>query len=311
MVSNFFNRFEQFITSRFPHLVFGEAKKPILELSHDIDAIYKTPQIRFKQAALNGYNSIRSILLPKAFWKNARRTLRILFLNPEYGDFNHWASMDLRHQRRSIFYVYSQAGKKTLRSWIVDPSYIIPTNLSLIDRLKRLAQDGFELGLHGSYLSAINGDRLAEEKTILERAIGRPVKKVRQHWLNYVEKITPHLHEELFESDSTIGFNDSLSYRAGCAASYRPYDHQNDRPFCHRIVPLIIMDSNIFQNSQAREHDTINRALIMIGDLRKYKQAHVSLSWHSHVHAADFRWQGTYEQILARIPQDYRDSARL
>jgi len=298
IVTHLFQELEQLITKEFPNLKFEEGKQPYIELSHDLDYINKTIQLRGKQTVFNAYNAIKSIFKPAQFFKHLAKSLSFMFSSPSYWCFDYWADIEKSHNRKSVYYVYANTGKKNFKSWLIDPSYDVATNVKLQDKLKELLADGCEIGLHGSYFSATNPDLLKEEKEMLEKAIGTSVTRTRQHWLNYQESITPHAHSELFELDSTLAWNDRMGYRAGCVSKFRPYDHETERAFSYFEIPQVIMDSNIYDYGSQKLEEQKKLSRKLLENLKNYKNAYVSISWHQRVCSSDYKWHETYEDLI-------------
>jgi peptidoglycan/xylan/chitin deacetylase (PgdA/CDA1 family) len=101
---------------------------------------------------------------------------------------------------------------------------------------------GGEVGLHGSYTAAEDGDALAEEKRRLEELAG-PVRGQRYHYL----RVDPHsnlapLADLGFRYDASVAFADRPGFRAGIAHPFRPWDAEADRPLRLVEVPLAVMD---------------------------------------------------------------------
>jgi hypothetical protein len=215
----------------------------------------------------------------------------------DYWYLDYWRNIENQSDLKSIFYVYSYTKPRGIIDWLFDPSYNIQTNVKLKEALKQLLTDGFKVGLHGSFISASNLLRLKKEKLILQDAINEDVKRIRQHWLRYFELITPHFHNSLFQYDSTLGWNDRIGFRSGCASLYRPYDHKNNLPFDYYEIPQIIMDSNIFDYAKDPT-EMKNITLELLDSLRSIKKVHVSVSWHQRVASPDYNWYHLYEQII-------------
>ncbi len=298
VVNHLFDELERIIRKNFPKLSFGQKQKPIIEYSHDIDYIDKTLQLRLKQTGFSLFTAAKNLTRPLFFGKHIKKTAAFLFSSPSYWCFDYWEDLEKKANVRSIFYAYAQTTKKDLKSIIFDPSYKIRMNKRLSQRLRRLLQEGFEIGLHGSFRSATDEERLSKEKTILEESIRTELHKVRQHWLRYFERVTPYIHDKLFKYDSTLGWNDRIGFRSGIANQYRPYDHKNQKPFNYLITPQVIMDANIFEYGVDRIESLSQKAMQLLGDLRELKSAHVSISWHQRVCNSDYRWHGLYENIL-------------
>jgi hypothetical protein len=180
----------------------------------------------------------------------------------------------------------------------LDPSYDLFENAELKSSLKEIIKEGFEVGLHGSYRGATDEKRLRQEKAIVEESLQAEIRKVRQHWLRYEEKITPYLHDKLFKFDSSIGWNDRMGFRSGCACRYRPYDHLNHKAFSYFITPQVIMDSNIFDYSVKKIGHKVKMAFNFLESLKCYKKSCVSISWHQRVKSSDYGWHKVYERIM-------------
>ena len=300
IVNLLFNDLEIFLKNNFPDLDFGKSQKPIVDLSHDVDYLNKTIQLRLKQTAFNGFNTIKAITKPKKFFKNLTKTLGFAFSNPSYWCFDYWQNLEEKNNKTSTFYIYVKNGSKTFKSWLIDPSYDIKTNTKLQKKLKELYKNGFQIGLHGSYESAKDFNRLKEEKEILEQTLGIKIIKTRQHWLNYFEAITPSFHEKLFEFDSTLAWNDRIGFRSGCASLYNPYDFENEKAFDHQVIPQIIMDSNVYD--YVDDEEIFQKAKDMIQKSKEEsKTTNISISWHQRVCSSDYKWHKFYEELLSDI----------
>ncbi len=297
IVNVLFNEFEKIISGRFPELKFEKPQLPCIDFSHDVDYIKKTAQLRIKQSMFNSCNLLRSVKNINSVPKNILKTVKFALSSPSYWCFDYWHELEKKKNVCSTFYVYADVCRKNFKTWLIDPSYNLCTNLKLQSKLKELKDEGHEIGLHGSFNSALSYDKLREEKEILQDVLGFEITRTRQHWLNYIEAITPYSHEKLFRIDSTLGWNDICGFRSGTACRYRPYDHVNNRVFSYEILPQIIMDSNIFDYS--KNPDVFSDSMRMLKDAKKItKKFNASVSWHQRVCSSDYNWQYFYEEIL-------------
>ncbi len=301
VVNLIFNHLESLIKTHFPTIFFGVSVQPKIEFSHDIDYLSKSLQFMAKQSILNAYDIVRFFPRFRDMGKSFMKSVAFLFSRPSYWTFEYWEEVEKRFHTRSIFYIHAKAVKKNFLTWIIDPNYDLLNHPRLQKKLRQLVKDGFEVGLHGSYLSAVDEDIMAKEKAILENVLGQPVTKVRQHWLRYNEKVTPYIHNKFFEYDSTLGWNDRIGFRSGCASPYRPYDHKNHKPFEIIEIPQIIMDFNIYQSLVFENKYFLGIALDIIDKLDECKSARVAVSWHERACTSDYEWHKTYETILARV----------
>ncbi len=294
IVNVLFNEFEGFIKQNFKSLKFKNRAVPVVDLSHDVDYINKTWQLRFKQTILNSVNIFRDY---KNFLNNTKRMLQFLFSNPSYWCFDYWVDLEKGFKKKSTFYIYVKHGKKTLKELLIDPSYDVASNKKLRVKLQELQKKGFEIGLHGSYKSALDYEQLKKEKQILESILKTKVTKTRQHWLNYNENITPYSHSKLFEYDSSLGWNNQVGFRSGIASLYRPYNFKDKKAFNYFEIPQVIMDSNIFDYNEKKD-----LALDIFKNAKETpKTAYFSISWHQRVCNSDYKWNSFYKELLNAI----------
>lgn len=303
IVNMIFNALEKLIIQHFPHLRFEEKKSLVIDFSHDVDYISKTLQLRLKQTAMNCFNIFKSIKKFNIFIQNIRRVISFLVSSPSYWCFDYWRQIEKKYGIRSTFYIYAKVNKNVnIKSWLLDPSYDIEKENRLKAAIKELINEGFKIGLHGSFNSAIDPDLLRKEKEKLESILGINIEKVRQHWLNYDEDITPHAHEKLFEFDSTIGWNDIMGFRAGIASLYHPYSFKYKRKLNYVVIPLVIMDSHVYDYARSNSHDSLEKVISIIKKAEKFsKKPYISICWHQRVCSDDYKWNILYEELLKNV----------
>ena len=100
-----------------------------------------------------------------------------------------------------------------------------------------LDQNGWEIGVHGSYNSFNNIELLQKEKRRIEAIINHEIIGIRQHYLNWDES-TWNIQKELgFRYDSTWGLTNEIGVKDGKIEPFRPF---NDYFIS---IPLMIMDT--------------------------------------------------------------------
>jgi hypothetical protein len=120
--------------------------------------------------------------------------------------------------------------------------------VSVAEVIRGLHRDGFDVGLHGSYNSALVPGRLADEKRALENATGLAVTTTRQHFVHWDVRSTPHLQAEAgFTADSTLGFNRNVGLRAGTTLPFRWFDLEQAAPVGVVQLPLIVHDGALLR----------------------------------------------------------------
>jgi hypothetical protein len=177
--------------------------------------------------------------------------------------------------------------------------------------LRRLAQSGVEIAVHGSYTSLEGKGRLVEEYRRLTALGFRPAGG-RQHWLRYRDPAA--LFEELCDAgavyDCSAGYPCQPGFRQGACFPYPPYDFRREAPYPLLEVPLALMDVSLYRpGSSGQDARNVCERLLAIG--RAYGWGGVSILWHDTVFGgaqipgrlADLYWE-------LRRPEDLWVSAR-
>lgn len=130
-----------------------------------------------------------------------------------------------------------------------DPCRFRGTPSTVAQVIRAIAGQGHDVGLHGSYASAVDGRVLAAEKQALEAVLGRPVTSTRQHWLHWLVDRTPRMQAEAgLKVDGTLGFNGSAGFRAGTSLPHPLWDHQSGRMLDVLELPVSVMDVGLFRS---------------------------------------------------------------
>lgn len=119
-------------------------------------------------------------------------------------------------------------------------------------QLKALQDAGFGIGLHPSYYAWDRSDWISAERERLRKASGLAIDAVRMHYLRWAHPDTPRLlAREGFRVDSTVGFSASAGFRAGTCLPFALFDTLAMRELDLWEVPLIAMESAIFNRMGA------------------------------------------------------------
>lgn len=299
-VNLMFIELKKFLVDNFHNLSFLLGKNPILELSHDLDYINKTPALLLKQSVFNFYNALINVSSKKFI-----DSIKFIVTKSDYWNFDFWMDLENHYNKKSTFYVYSRVNNG-IKELILDPSYSVYKNMKLKEKLIDMHNYGWQIGLHGSYFSHSNYGLLKDEHDLLQNTLNLEIKKNRQHWLCYNEKVTPFIHEKLFEIDSTLGWNDRIGFRAGIASRYRPYNHRDNKPFKHFEIPQVVMDSNIYDYGSSKSAQIISEAARLLDKCKEIKNTEISISWHPRTSSKDYNWSNGYEYLLKKYFNESR-----
>jgi peptidoglycan/xylan/chitin deacetylase (PgdA/CDA1 family) len=257
-----------------------DRKKFGVFLSHDVDRIRKT------------YQFFTHFIIERRFYH-----LISIFQKPNpYWCFEKIMDMEKKYDVRSTFFFLQESKKFE----ILKPSnYFLSLGKysfnepAVCQIIKKLEDDGFDIGLHGSYESYKNKDLLFKEKQELEKVIGKPVIGIRQHHLNLEVPITWEIQREIgFYYDASYGYKDKIGYRDDRIEPFKPF---NDK---FLVVPLPVMDGVVFSmyNNDMVRWEKIKELI----DVTEKKGGLISFLWHQRVfNEKEFPgWSKMYEKII-------------
>jgi hypothetical protein len=164
--------------------------------------------------------------------------------------FHSWLDLEHRHGFTSSFHFVPRQG--SLREYAFgtpDPFYAVES--PAFRRLFRfLRAEDAEIALHSSYHSHEAADRMAHERTALERASDGIVVGNRHHYL-HVDPAAPErtllLHEQVgLQYDTSLGHERYVGWRHGICSPFFPYHRELRREIRTIQLPPAWMDSQLF-----------------------------------------------------------------
>jgi hypothetical protein len=162
--------------------------------------------------------------------------------------------------------------------------------------LRRLADVGFEIGVHG--IDAWNSEvRAREELARIAEITGEEQLGIRMHWLLFDQGSAARLDRAGFVYDSTFGYNDEVGFRAGTAQPFRP--HSVSRLL---ELPLHIQDTALFfpQRLHLTETEAWQRCERIWQPVEAYGGA-LTILWHERSLAPERQWGEFYARLLETL----------
>lgn len=164
------------------------------------------------------------------------------------------------------------------------------------DLLQELRSAGCEIGLHGidAWLDSSSGVRELEQ---IRRITATPQIGVRMHWLYFDEGSPVALERAGANYDSTVGYNETIGFRAGTTQVYRPL------PATRLLeLPLHIMDTALFfpvhLGLSAKEaHMHVSRIIdtaVQFGGV-------VTVNWHDRSISPERCWKQFYLELIHEL----------
>jgi hypothetical protein len=166
----------------------------------------------------------------------------------------------------------------------------------IADQLGGVIARGGEVGVHGinAWSSATSGQ--AELKEIRRVTKGKGT-GIRMHWLYFSLESPALLEQAGFDYDSTVGYNETVGYRAGTGQVFKPLN-------ASRLLelPLHVMDTALFypdrmsltvSEAKDRVNKMIENAMVCGGA--------VTINWHDRSIAPERLWGDFYRELIQEL----------
>ena len=192
-----------------------------------------------------------------------------------------------------IFFVLTSAKAKYDRS-------LPPDNPHFIRVIKQLSKH-HQVTIHPSYASNDSQGQLEKEVHTLASIIGKPIYQSRQH---YLRLSLPHTYRRLItcglSEDHTMGYADTIGFRAGTSRPFFWYDLEKDVRTTLKVIPFCLMDVTLRKYKKLQPSEAIEHLKPVIQQLKKVG-GHCSFIWHNSSYYAAEGWAGwdkVYSQLL-------------
>jgi hypothetical protein len=166
----------------------------------------------------------------------------------------------------------------------------------LSHRTATLMQAGCEVGVHG--IDAWHSvDKGRDERARVTRVTGEPAAGTRSHWLLH-DVATPSVLEQAgYVYDSTVGYNETVGYRAGTTQVFRPLGAR-----VLLELPLHIQDGALFYPNRLdlSEAEAEKRCRALIGNAERFGGV-LTVLWHDRSHGPERFWGHFYAGLLSAL----------
>jgi hypothetical protein len=161
------------------------------------------------------------------------------------------------------------------------------------EKIQAVMRDGGEIGLHGidAWIESASGE---VEKTQIEEVTGPPIAGVRMHWLYFNSESPVLLEKAGFTYDSTVGYNETVGYRAGTTQVYKPLNAS------HLLeLPMHIMDTALFYPAHLdlSSEEATERVGALIENAMK-RGGVLTFNWHDRSIAPERSWGEYYANLI-------------
>jgi len=232
-------------------------------ITHDVDRIKKSYQYFSKTIKAVAKRDVNGFAYQfKEFFNN----------KDTYWNFDDIIKTENSFNIKSTFYFLNESipfDFLSIKNWPLSLGRYKIDNERILNIIKFLDENGFEVGVHGSFNSFNNLDLLKKEKKQLELILNKEIIGIRQHHLNLNENTWNIQRKVGFKYDTSFGSNDFIGYLNDKINPFNPF---NDS---FTVFPMAIMDKTFCSDKNKWEK------LKEIIDLTKKNQAILVLNWHT------------------------------
>jgi hypothetical protein len=166
----------------------------------------------------------------------------------------------------------------------------------VVSQVRRLVAAKCEVGLHG--IDAwIDSEKGREELSQIRSITGASNIGVRMHWLFFDEHSPVTLENAGASYDSTVGYNETVGYRAGTSQVYMPLNATTLLE-----LPLLIMDTALFYPSHLDlPPEDAKSKIDKIVDNAVRDGGCVTANWHDRSIAPERLWTDTHANLVKKL----------
>jgi hypothetical protein len=164
------------------------------------------------------------------------------------------------------------------------------------DVINQLQSAGNEIALHGiDAWRDSNAGR--QERDIISKLIGTTETGVRMHWLYFDNNSPAALEAAGFSYDSTIGYNQTIGYRAGTTQVFKPMAAENLLELPMHVMDTALFYPNYLNLSPAGAQEKVQSLVANAARLGGV----LTVNWHDRSLAPERLWEATYIQTIEQL----------
>jgi len=211
-----------------------------------------------------------------------------------YDTYDYMFHMQEKYNLKTIyFFLFAEYG--------VNDKNISVENKQFRKLIKSIADEG-EVGIHPSYNSNYDEDKLENEIKNLGKVIKRDITKSRQHFL----KLSfPKTYQTLLElditDDYTMGYASEIGFRAGTTIPFLFYNIDLEIETKLRIHPFQVMDATLLYYMKLTPEEASQKIKKLIDEIKAVNGIFTSL-WHNETLSDRQQWAGwqlVYDKMIA------------
>ena len=293
IINIWIEEFRRSLQVKFPHLITTHSTFTFLP-TYDIDEAFA---YRHKQWWRTTGGLLRSAV--RGQWSMVAERLKTLIRikKDPYDSFD-W--MDRLHGQFDLrpIYFFLVAKKKGKYDKNISPSK------RSMQRLIREHSDSYSIGIHPSWQSGDDPEKLKLEFLKLGHIAGKQISASRQHFIRFT---LPQTYRSLIdlgiESDFSMGYGSINGFRASVASPFFWYDLEKEEQTKLLLYPFCFMEANSFYEQKLSTHQTFEELKHYFEIVRSINGTLITI-WHNSFlgTARQFEgWRATYEKFISLV----------
>jgi hypothetical protein len=282
--------FAKALASKFPQLRFRKRAFKFLP-TYDIDIAYSHLHKGLKRNAGAMLKKIGN-----GRWKEVGNQLSVL-LGKQADPFDSYEWLDSLHLycRTRAYYFFLMAGKTGVYDKNINP---------LAEPMQRLISyhaNGYTIGIHPSWQSGDEPEKVSEEIEMLAAISRKKIKYSRQHYIRLkLPETYRRLIQQGIEKEFSMGYGSINGFRASVASSFYWFDLEANEATGLKLFPFCFMDANSFYEQKLTPAEGLRELMNYYHSIKKVNGLMISI-WHNQFLGTDpqFKgWREVYEVFL-------------
>ncbi len=226
----------------------------------------------------------------------SRLLVLLNFRKDPYDTFDILLDYSKKYNLKTIFFF-------SLGDYTTFDTNISSSNNKYKSLIKSVA-DYVNVGLHPSYFTMQNSNKLKKEKNKIESILNKPIVKSRQHFLRFKlpETFQNLIDVEILEDYSMV-YADQIGFRASTCTPFYFYDLDFEIQTPLKVFPTTIMDTTL--NDYLNLVPVVAKSKInnLISEVKNVNGTFIML-FHNETLSENKRWKGwrkVYEDVISQI----------
>jgi hypothetical protein len=293
LINAWIEDFKNCLQLKFPSLATHHSRFTFLP-TYDIDEAYS---YKYKQWWRTIGGLLRSMV--KGQWPMVAERLRVL-TGSRQDPFDSFKWMDQLHKQSDLrpIYFFLISGKPGKYDKNISPSK------TSMKQLIREHSDRYSIGIHPSWQSGDDPEKLKLEILELANMVGKQISSSRQHYIRFtLPKTYRQLIDLGIESDFSMGYGSINGFRASVTSPFFWYDLEKEEQTKLVLYPFCFMEANSFYEQKDSAQGAFEELKYYFDTVRSVDGTLITI-WHNSFlgTARQFSgWREMYEKFISLV----------